>query len=104
MGSCQPNGLDNNIALLLASPSVLAPTNNEPDDDSDLDENEEYGGDSDMTTMIWFSFDNTALDTTLAMPDMVDRDRSEPVSPEPGDSSWLAGEQVPHEARYKTLG
>ena len=57
-----------------------------------------------MTTMIWFSFDNTALDTTLAMPDMADRDRSEPVSPEPGDSSWLAGEQVPHETEYKTLG
>ena len=86
MGSCQPNGLDNNITLLLASPSVLAPTNNEPDDDSDLDENDEYGGDSDMTTMIWFSFDNTDLDTTLVIPDMANRNRSEPVSSKPGDS------------------
>ena len=56
-----------------------------------------------MGTMIWFGFDNTALDTTLVMPNIIDRNRSEPVSSKPGNSSWPAGEQVPHETGFETL-
>ena len=35
MGSCKPDRLDDNIALLLAAARVIAPTNNEPFDNCD---------------------------------------------------------------------
>ena len=37
----------------------------------------------------------------LTMTDNSEHDRGEPVSPEPGDGSRPAGEQVPHETSFQ---
>ena len=94
--SCQSNGLDNHVALLIASACILAAADNEPFDIQGFTTSVTLVSEITSTKILghltkWSEVNNNNNNNKMV--------RSEPVSSKPGNRRRSAGEQIPQETR-----